>query len=200
MGAKRGPCTPAVRHKLLASETLAKRHFSHCLFCQPKLTCLSVVCLPFCFDFHHRCYIPTTHVPITSTCCSTAYFIGLTLLFENAFRFVLSEICHHFVLCCILCSRIKCFFSLVCDLSDNTNSLCYIIFFFCLSAYVREKALSPSVATMETRLSSMTTVTTKERLSPSVIQQYLVQYTAYVFVDVSTNIVLLETVRPRLYF
>jgi hypothetical protein len=38
-GSKKGPYVLAVRHKLPASETLAKRHFSHCLWCQPKFRC-----------------------------------------------------------------------------------------------------------------------------------------------------------------
>lgn len=53
-GGERQPWTLAVRHKLAASQTLVKRHFSHCLFCQPKLTCPSVACLSFSFDLHHR--------------------------------------------------------------------------------------------------------------------------------------------------
>jgi len=46
MGGEKEPWTLAERHKLAASQTLAKRHFSHCLFCQPKLIRPSVRRVP----------------------------------------------------------------------------------------------------------------------------------------------------------
>jgi hypothetical protein len=76
-GAKENP-EPQQWDKNCQRLKLAKIHFSHCLFRQPQLTCPSVVCLPFCFDLHHRCYTRNKHAPVISTRYSTVY---LSLLY-----------------------------------------------------------------------------------------------------------------------